>query len=123
MVRVLRTIAAVALLTAAAACTASPSAQERAQSAELAQLAPLKTKFPGVLTGFDVSKDTTLIVAVDVQAIIDSMEDSDQQGMKAMVLDKWRDAWRAAHPHQHAKLTVRFIDYHGNKVFEDSIAG
>ena len=120
MVRVLRTIAAVALLTAVTACSAPQSANERAQSAELAQLAPLKAKFPGVLTGFDIRGDTTLVVAVDVQAIIDSMEDSDEAGMKAVVLDKWRDAWRANHPHEHAKLTVRFIDYRGNKVFEGS---
>jgi hypothetical protein len=51
------------------------------------------------------------------------MEDSDEQGMKAIVLDKWRDAWRAQHPHEHAKLTVRFIDYRGNNVFEGSIDG
>jgi hypothetical protein len=123
VVRVLRTIAAVALLTAVTACSAPQSAKERAQSAELAQLAPLKAKFPGVLTGFDVTSDTTLVVSVDVQAIIDTMEDSDQQGMKAIVVDKWRDAWRAAHPHQHATLNVRFIDYRGNKVFEEAIAG
>ena len=120
MERVLRTIVAVALLTAAAACSAPQSAQERAQSAEVAQLAPLKLKFPGVLTGFDIRNDTTLIVAVDVQTIIDSMEDSDQQGMKSIVVDTWRDAWRAQHPHQHATLTVRFIDYRGNKVFDGS---
>jgi hypothetical protein len=123
VVRVLRTIAAVAFLTALAACAAPPSAKERAQSAELAQLAPLKTQFPGVLTGFDVANDTTLVVSVNVQAIIDSMEDSDQQGMKAIVIGKWRDAWRAAHPHEHANLNVRFIDYRGNKVFEGSVAG
>jgi hypothetical protein len=122
VVRVLRTIAAVALLTVVAACSAPQSATERAQSAELAQLAPLKTKFPGVLTGFDIRGDTTLVVSVDVQAIIDTMEDSDQQGMRSIVLDTWRDAWRAAHPHEHAKLNVRFIDYRGNKVFEGTIA-
>jgi hypothetical protein len=123
VVRVLRTIAAVALLTAVTACSAPQSANERAQSAELAQLAPLKAKFPGVLTGFDIRSDTTLVVAVDVQAIIDSMEDADEQGMKAIVLDKWRDAWRANHPHEHAELTVQFIDYRGNKVFEGSTQG
>ena len=107
-------------MTAVTACSAPQSANERAQSAELAQLAPLKAKFPGVLTGFDIRGDATLVVAVDVQAIIDSMEDSDEAGMKAIVLDKWREAWRANHPHEHAKLTVRFIDYRGNKVFEGS---
>jgi hypothetical protein len=123
VVRVLRTIAAVALLTAITACSAAPSAKERAQTAELARLAPLKTKFPGVLTGFDIPNDTTLIVSVDVQAIIDSMEDSEEQGMKAIVADQWREAWRAQHPHEHATLNVRFIDYRGNKVFASSIAG
>jgi hypothetical protein len=54
---------------------------------------------------------------------MDTMEDSDQQTMKADVAGKWRDAWRAVHPREHAPLTVRFIDFRGNKVFETSIAG
>jgi hypothetical protein len=55
VVRVFRTIAAVALLALVAACSAPQSAKERMTGAELAQLAPLKAQFSGVVMGLDVS--------------------------------------------------------------------
>lgn len=100
------------LIAACAACSASP--QERIDAGELASVTALKQKYP-VLAGFDIRPETTLIVSVDLQNYIE-MDDADIPPMQRAVLARWRDAWSAAHPHAHATLHVRFIDFIGRKV-------
>ena len=121
MMSKMRALAAGLALLLAACSSASP--QERAQSAELAALAPLKQTYNGVIMGFDFppgpSGDTTLIVSLDIQNYI-GMDDPAAAAMKRNVLAQWRAAWTAAHPNQHATITVRMIDFVGRKLVEES---
>ncbi|HLY03694.1 MAG TPA: hypothetical protein VKR56_14510 [Candidatus Cybelea sp.] len=104
--------------TLAAACS-SPAAQERTGAAELAAVAPLRTQYSGVVMGFDIRRPNTLIVSLDLQSYID-MDDDAVTAMQRNVLRRWRAAWSAAHPHAHAVLHVRFIDFIGRKVADES---
>lgn len=113
--RVLVYIAFAAVLTA---CS-SPSPQERIDAAELAAVAPLKQQYPDVVMGFEIRPQTTLIVSLDLQHFIE-MDDDVVSAMKRDGLARWRSAWSAAHPHAHALLHVRFIDFIGRKVSEQS---
>jgi hypothetical protein len=119
--RVSRTALSAAILAALAACSSPQSAQERAASAEIASVAPLKTKYAGIVMGFDVGKDSTLLVSVDVQAMVDSMGDYEERAMLEDALARWRSAWLANHPHERATLHVRFIDFRGNTLLQGSI--
>jgi hypothetical protein len=103
--------------TLAVACSSSPSAQERTNEGELAAVAPLRTQYSGVVMGFDIRPQETLIVSLDLQSYID-MDDDDVTAMQANTLRRWRSAWGAAHPHTHAVLHVRFIDFIGRRVAE-----
>jgi hypothetical protein len=112
----LRFFAHAMVATLAVACS-SPSAQERMNDAELAAVAPLRTQYSGVVMGFDIRPPTTLIVSLDLQSYFD-MDDDAVAAMQRNVLRHWRSAWSAAHPHAHAVLHVRFIDFIGRKVAE-----
>ena len=110
--------AALAATLLLSACS-SPSSQERIQNTELAQLAPLKQTYSGTVMGFDFQGDTTLIVSIDIQNYI-GMDDDASTAMKRAIYEAWRSAWGAAHPHQHAIVRVRLIDFVGRKIAEQS---
>lgn len=112
----LRFLAYAVVATLAVACS-SPSARERTDDAELAAVAPLKVQYSGVVMGFDIRPPDTLIVSLDLQSYLD-MDDDAVAAMQRTVLLRWRDAWSAAHPHTHAVLHARFIDFIGRKVAE-----
>jgi hypothetical protein len=114
-VRVMACAALTALLTA---CSAR-SPQQRIDDAELAAVAPLKDKYPGVVMGFDIRPQSTLIVSLDLQHYIET-DDDVIAAMKRDALAQWRTAWNAAHPHGHAVLYVRFIDFIGRTVAQES---
>lgn len=113
-----RRVACVVCAMLAAAC-ASPSTNERAATSEVAQMASLKREYPGVVMGFDVRDPSTVIVSLDLQSF-DEMDDDAAVAMKRSVLARWRTAWMAAHPHAHATLNVRFIDFIGRKIAVES---
>ncbi len=100
------------------ACSAR-SPQQRIDDAELAAVAPLKQKYSGVLMGFDVRPQSTLVVSVELQRYIET-DDDVIEAMKRDVLARWRAAWTAAHPGTHAPLYVRFIDFIGRTVARES---
>ncbi len=92
-----------------AACSTQTPTQS-ARDAELTAMTAVKSVYPGVLTGFDIQHGTTLVAAFDTEAL-DSMDEATEGTMKADVLKRWARAWSAQHPHRHATLTVRFIDF------------
>jgi hypothetical protein len=106
-----------ALLTA---CS-STAPRQSVTDEELASLAAFKQKYPGLVAGLDVRPQTTLIVSVDLQEYIDTDDDT-IAAMKRDALARWRYAWVRAHPHAHAELQVRFIDFIGRKVATESTA-
>lgn len=108
-----------ALVVALAACSA-PSPREQAVTTEIAQLAPLKTTYSGVVMGFDVRDDTTLVVSLDLQSYI-GMDDDAAEAMRRTVVQHWATAWPATHPGGHATLHVRFIDFIGRKIAEKTV--
>jgi hypothetical protein len=110
--------AKLALVMLVGACS-SPAPQQRAEAAELANLASLKQQYPEVVMGFDIQPENTLVVSLDLQHYIE-MDDDVVAAMKRNSLSRWRSAWSAAHPHVHALLHVRFIDFIGRKVAEES---
>jgi hypothetical protein len=114
----LRVYAFIALAAFLAACSAA-SPQERIDSAELAAVAPLKQQYSGLVMGFEIRPENTLIVSLDLQQYIET-DDDVIAAMKRDALARWRAAWRAAHPHAHAVLTVRFIDFIGRKVAQET---
>lgn len=110
-----RRIAGAALaLATLAGCAGSTSPQATAADAETTALAPLRAKYDNTVTGFDVN-GTRVDVSLDLDKF-DSMDPNDMPGFKADVLRAWSAAWSAQHPHQHAVLTVRFLDYFGKTV-------
>jgi hypothetical protein len=115
----LRVLACVVFAVALASC--SPKAPARdVRAAELAQMAPLKATYSGVVMGFDLQGDATLIASLDLQSFIE-MDDDAATAMKHGVFARWQSVWRAAHPHRHAVVRVRFIDFIGRRVAEQSI--
>ena len=120
MMILVRLLACGACLFWAAGCSSPPSPRERATSAELAQLSPLKQRYAGIVMGFDVRNDATLLVSLDLQTFI-GMDDDAATAMKRTVAQRWRGAWTSAHPATHAVLHVRFIDFVGRTVAEQSI--
>lgn len=85
-------------------------------------MAPLKSRYSGLVMGFDVHPPTTLVVSIDLQQYIETDDDT-IAAMKRDALAHWRSAWIAAHPHAHATLTVRFIDFIGRKVAVETTRG
>jgi len=119
---VMRTLLAAAALIAVSmpACSPPPTREERAQAAELARLAPLKQRYSGVIVGFDFAGPATLIVSLDIQAYIGTDDDT-ILAMKRDVLTRWRDAWTAGHPHRHATLHARWIDFVGKTILTQTV--
>lgn len=113
-VRVFATIGLAAIL---AACS-SPASRDRTTNAELSDLAALKQRYPDVVAGFDL-RGNTAIVSLDLQHYIE-MDDDAAIALKRDALAGWRSAWMAQHPHQHATLRLRFIDFIGRKVAEET---
>jgi len=103
---------ALAVLLSVAACSAPPTPQQVRHATERAQLARLQKTYSGVIVGFDFH-GTTVDVSVDLNQLYSISED-DENALKAATLRAWRWAWLQTHPHQHAALTVRFIDFRGN---------
>jgi hypothetical protein len=114
-VRFLTRIVLAALL---AAC-GTPSAQQRSNEAELDALAPLKQQYAGIVMGFDLRAKNTLIVSLDLQHYIE-MDDDAVDALKRDALARWRSAWIAQHPHEHGQLHLRFIDFIGRRVADES---
>ncbi|MBV8066974.1 MAG: hypothetical protein JO113_03275 [Candidatus Eremiobacteraeota bacterium] len=112
----LRTPAILAIAALVAACS-SPSS-ERISDAELAAIAPLKQQYSELVAGLEIRPATTLIVSVDLQNYIEA-DDARVAAMKREALARWRAAWAAQHPHGHAVLQVRFIDFIGRKVGDE----
>jgi hypothetical protein len=111
----LASLALVAVIVAAC----SPAQKPSAEADEIAAMAPLKHKYSDVVMGFDVHPPSTLVISVDLQGYDDT--DYDTLGaMRRDALARWRAAWIAAHPHAHATLYVRFIDFIGGKVAAES---
>ncbi len=100
------------LLLLGAACAPHPSAQEQIDAQETAALAPLKKAYPDVITAFNMKGTNQLDIAIDANGYI-STGDDDIAKLKARVSHDWRAAWSQAHPHQHALLTVRLVDFMG----------
>jgi hypothetical protein len=108
-----------AMLAALLAACSSPAPQQRVDDAELAAMAPLKRQYAGVVMGFEVRPQSTLVVSVDLQQYIETDDDT-IAAMKRDALASWRSAWVAAHPHARAVLHVRFIDFIGRRVAAES---
>lgn len=110
----LRPVLAAAAAVLIAACS-SVSQKPESTDAEIAAMMPLKRQYSDVVMGFDVRPESTLIVSVDLQQYIET-DDETIAAIRRDALARWRAAWVAAHPHQHAVLQVRFIDFVGRKV-------
>lgn len=93
----------------AASCASAPTPQERVQATETAALAPLKTKYSDIVTAFNI-KGARLDIAIDANAY-DSTGDSVLAQFRSDAADAWKTAWMKAHPHAHAALTVRLLDF------------
>lgn len=104
-----------AVLAALLSACSSPAPQQRTTDAEIAAMAPLKHQYSGLVMGFDVRSPETLVVSVDLQQYIETDDDT-LKAMQRNALARWRAAWMAAHPHGHATLHLRFIDFVGRTV-------
>ena len=107
-----------ALAAIVAACS-SPAPQQRADAAMLNDLAQLKRQYPDVVVGFELRPKDTVIISLDLQRYIE-MDDDAVIALKRDALARWRSAWIAQHPHEHAVLHLRFIDFIGRKVADES---
>ncbi|HTU69780.1 MAG TPA: hypothetical protein VMF11_05615 [Candidatus Baltobacteraceae bacterium] len=94
-----------------AACASQPTPQEAVAAKETAALAPLKARYPDIVTAFNLH-GTRLDIAIDANGYIATGDDAVARFKKAASQD-WKQAWSGAHPHQHATLTVRLIDFIG----------
>ena len=113
-----RYLLGVALAATLAACSGT-TPQERVHTAELNDLAALKRQYPDVVMGFDLRHDDTLVVSLDLQQYIE-MDDDAVAALKRDALARWRSAWIAEHPHEHALLRLHFIDFIGRRVLDES---
>lgn len=104
----MRLIAALLLL-AVASCAVQPTPAERVEATEQASLAPLKAKYPDIVTAFDITGNR-LDLAIDANGYIQTGDDKIDR-FKADAANAWRTAWMKAHPHRHAMLTVRLMDF------------
>jgi hypothetical protein len=108
-----------ALMAALLAACSAPAQKPGIDASEVASMAPLKRQYSDVVMGFDVRPASTLIVSVDLQSYIETDDDT-LRAMRREALARWRAAWTAAHPHAHATLHVRFIDFIGRNVATES---
>ena len=102
----------VLLLVLGAGCAPHPSPQEQIDAQETAALAPLKAAYPDIVVAFDMKGTTQLDISIDANGYI-STGDNDVDKFKAAASHDWRIAWSAAHPHEHAVLTLRLVDFMG----------
>ena len=101
-----------AVVVALTACNSQPSPDEQIETTERAVMQPLKTQYPDVVMGFDFH-GTTADVSVDLNEEI-QMDDAKEDAMRAEAVRDWREAWMRAHPHEHAHLLLRILDFRGN---------
>jgi hypothetical protein len=94
------------------ACAPQPTAQEQIDAQETTSLAPLKKAYPDIVVAFNMKGPTQLDIAIDANGYI-STGDNDVDKFKALAAEDWRTAWADAHPHQHALLTLRLVDFMG----------
>ncbi|HVR46330.1 MAG TPA: hypothetical protein VMT95_06805 [Candidatus Binatia bacterium] len=111
-----RYLVGIALAALLAAC--GPTPEQRVHQAELNDLAQLKRRYPDVVMGFDLRRDDTLVISVDLQEYI-GMDDDAVAALKRDSLVRWRSAWIAEHPHEHALLHLHFIDFIGRRVADE----
>jgi hypothetical protein len=111
MVWIWRRATGIVAAIAIAACSSAPSPSEQSETAERAAMAPLKAAYPDVVMGFDIN-GPAVNIAIDLNGLI-SMDQDAEDAMKAKAVSQWRAAWLASHPHEHAKLTIRLIDFKG----------
>jgi hypothetical protein len=111
-------LAGVALALLVLGCS-SPSQRQSLEATEITALTPLKQTYPGIVMGFEIERDKTLVVSLDLQTYI-GMDDDAATALKHNVFAKWRTVWRAEHSGAHGKLHVRFIDFIGRKVAEQA---
>jgi hypothetical protein len=104
-------LAAVAFALAVAACSGQPTHDQAAATEEIAALQPLRAEYDNAVTGFIVKGDQ-LDVSIDLNTY-STIDEDDVPLLQAEVVRRWREAWAAQHPREHAQLTVRFVDYHG----------
>lgn len=102
------------LLVALLASCAPPSPQTQIEDAERAALTPFKTQYSDIIMGYDFH-GTRVDVSIDLNQYV-TLEPDDESALKDEALKRWRSAWLASHPHQHAKLTLRFLDLRGHSV-------
>lgn len=105
----MRIILALLLLAGVASCAQQPTPAERIESTEQASLAPLKAKYPDIVTAFDITGNR-LDLAIDANGYIQTGDDEVDR-FKSDAASAWRTAWMKAHPHQHAMLTLRLMDF------------
>jgi len=117
-VTVVRSLVGIALAVLVAACS-GPTPQERVHAAELNDLAALKRQYPDVVMGFDLRHDDTLVISLDLQQYIE-MDDDAVAVLKRDSLARWRSAWIAEHPREHALLHLHFIDFIGRRVADET---
>lgn len=116
----MKALRALLAVLALAGCSqpAAPRAADPAAAREIQAITPLKAQYKPVITGIDV-KGTTLDVFIDAEQF-SSMDYDVDQAMKAQALKRWREAWKANHPGEHATLRVRLRNYFGEDVFSES---
>ena len=102
-----------------AACASAPTAQERAAATEQSVLAPLKAKYPDIVTSFDIS-GKRLDLSIDANGYIRTGDDA-IAAFKGEAGAAWRKAWMKAHPGKHATLTLRFVDYVNRTWFHETL--
>jgi len=78
-------------------------------------MAPLKAAYPGAVMGFDFH-GPVVDVSIDMNGLED-LDDDTEAAMKKAAVTRWRSAWIATHPRQHATLTIRLIDFQGRPEF------
>src|SRR5580704_10638781 len=107
------------VLAALVAACSSQTAQQRVQAAELKDLAALKHQYPDVVMGFDLRPRNVLVISLDLQNYIE-MDDDSVAALKRDALARWRSAWVGEHPHAHGLLRLRFMDFIGRTVAEET---
>jgi hypothetical protein len=117
-VTAVRYFVGIALAALVVACS-GPTPLERVHAAERNDLGALKRQYPDVVMGFDLRHDDTLVISLDLQQYIE-MDDDAVAALKRDALARWRSAWMAQHPREHALLHLHFIDFIGRRVADET---
>lgn len=118
MVPMWRPSSSALLLVALLASCAPPSPQAQIEDAERAAMTSLKTQNPDIIMGFDFH-GSGVDVSIDVNQFV-TLDPDDEAALEADALKRWRTVWIASHPRQHAKLTLRFLDFRGRVQYRGS---